>query len=267
MSGSQIDAPRDHGFGGVAGVGAFFDLDSTILPAPSLEWRFVGFLLERNQLKTAHATSWLAYFAKHILLSPHEATEANKQYLGGLRESLARDWALAAVAASKLADEPVFFPEALARILWHQSQGHVVCIVSGTLAALARELLQQLPAPIHMIATELETAKGFLADREQCEAVWTGDLRGEHMTGRAKSNAIRKFAERHEIDLARSYAYGDRHADVPMLEAVGNPIAVNPSKRLQRLARENRWKWVRWMPSASGETLAKRASVIGKAAL
>lgn len=228
------------------GIGAFFDLDSTILPAPSLEWRFVGFLLERNQLKTAHATTWLVHFAKNILLHPSEATEANKRYLAGLRESLARDWALAAFAASELAGEPVFFPEAIARILWHQSRDHRVCIVSGTLAVLAREILEELPAPIHMIATELETVDGSPARTEGCETVWTGELTGEHMTGRAKARAVRQFAARHSLDLSSCYAYGDRDADVPMLECVGNPVAVNPKNRLDRRARRKGWQSVFW---------------------
>lgn len=263
-----MTAPHTDANSEPSGIGAFFDLDSTILPAPSLEWRFVGFLLERNQLKTAHATSWLAHFAKNILVHPREATEANKQYLGGLRESLARDWALAAFAASELADEVIFFPDAIARIVWHQSQGHRVCIVSGTLAVLARELLHQLPAPIHMIATELETAEGYLANRERCETVWTGDLTGEHMTGRAKARAVRQFAGKHSLDLSLCYAYGDRHADLPMLESVGNPIAVNPSKRLHRLALENGWQSVCWNLSNQTRSIsAKRNSMIRKAAL
>jgi HAD superfamily hydrolase (TIGR01490 family) len=251
-----------------SGIGAFFDFDSTILPAPSLEWRFVGFLLERHQLNTAHATSWLAHFAKNILLRPHEATDANKQYLAGLRESLGRDWALAAMAAYELAEEPIFFPDAMARIAWHQSQGHRVCIVSGTLAVLAREILHRLPAPIDMIATELETAQGFLPDRDQCEAVWTGNLTGEHMTGRTKARAVRHFARKHELELSECYAYGDCRADLPMLECVGNPIAVNPSKRLHRIALENGWQSVCWKPSNEPRRIpAGRDPMAPKAAL
>ena len=71
--------------GSVEAVGAFFDLDSTILPPPSLEWRFVGYLLERNQLKSANAGAWIAQFARKISHIPQEAIEANKRYLAGLR--------------------------------------------------------------------------------------------------------------------------------------------------------------------------------------
>jgi HAD superfamily hydrolase (TIGR01490 family) len=227
-------------------VGAFFDLDSTILPAPSLEWRFVGYLLERNQLKSANAGAWVAHFARQILQNPHDAMEANKRYLAGLRESLAHDFALAATGATRLLNEPAFFPEALERIAWHQSRGHRVCVVSGTLAVLARELVMQLPGPVDLIATELETATGYVEERGDCEAVWTGEISGAHMTGLAKARAVWRYAEEYGVDLKQSYAYGDRAADLPMLDAVRWPVAVNPSKRLARIARENGWETVRW---------------------
>jgi HAD superfamily hydrolase (TIGR01490 family) len=235
-----------------AGVaGAFFDLDSTILPAPSLEWRFVGYLLERNQLKSANAGAWVAQFARSILRDPHDAVDANKRYLAGLRESLAHDWALAAASAAQLSDEAAFFPEALERIAWHQRCGHRVCVVSGTLAVLARELVKALPGPADLIATELETATGYVAERGDCEAVWTGEISGAHMTGLAKARAVWRYAEDHGVDLKRSYAYGDRNADLPMLDAVGHAVAVNPSKRLARIARENGWETLRWREAAT----------------
>jgi alcohol-forming fatty acyl-CoA reductase len=227
-------------------VAAFFDLDSTILAAPSLEWRFVGYLLERNQLKSSNAGAWLSHFAKNILLSPREALDANKRYLAGLRESLARDFSLAACETKNLTTKQNFFPEALSRIAWHQAQDHRVCIVSGTLAVLARELLTQLPAPIDIVATELETASGYLADTHAIAPVFTGSLSGPHMTGLAKARSVWRYAESHSIDLTKSFAYGDRNADLPMLDAVGHPFAVNPSKRLARIARENTWEVVHW---------------------
>lgn len=247
-------------------VGAFFDLDSTILPAPSLEWRFIGYLLEQNQLRSANAGAWVAHFAKNILLSPRDATEANKRYLAGLRESLARDWAIADAeidAAANCVGEQKFFPEALARIASHQEQGHRVCIVSGTLAVLARELLRELPESIDIIATELKTTDGYVREIGECEPVWTGELSGAHMTGLAKARAVWRFAEDHSVDLKRSFAYGDRHADLPMLDAVGHPVAVNATKRLARLARDNGWDAVAWtMPAllAQGSNVRSAAA-------
>ncbi|MGD0307028.1 MAG: haloacid dehalogenase-like hydrolase, partial [Candidatus Acidiferrales bacterium] len=119
-------------------------------------------------------------------------------------------------------------------------------------AVLARELVKQLPAPVDLIATELETATGYIEERGDCEAVWTGEISGAHMTGLAKARAVWRYAEDHGVDLSRSYAYGDQNADLPMLDTVGHPVAVNPSARLARIARENGWETVRWRETTAG---------------
>ncbi len=73
-------------------IGAFFDLDGTLIAPPSLEWRFIGFLLARDTLGTVDVARWLGHFAKKILPDPRGATLGNKRYLAGLRESLAEEW-------------------------------------------------------------------------------------------------------------------------------------------------------------------------------
>jgi putative phosphoserine phosphatase/1-acylglycerol-3-phosphate O-acyltransferase len=72
------------------------------------------------------------------------------------------------------------------------------------------------------------------------------------MTGLAKARAVWRYAEDHGVDLSRSYAYGDQNADLPMLDTVGHPVAVNPSARLARIARENGWETVRWRETTAG---------------
>jgi hypothetical protein len=73
------------------------------------------------------------------------------------------------------------------------------------------------------------------------DGVYTGrSLRALH--GRAKAAAVRELAEREGIDLAASTAYSDSETDLPFLEAVGNPVAVNPDRGLARIARERGWQ-------------------------
>jgi hypothetical protein len=60
--------------------------------------------------------------------------------------------------------------------------------------------------------------------------------------GPYKADAMRALAEEHGIDLTRSFAYSDSYTDLPMLEAVGNPVVVNADRVLQRLARERGWQ-------------------------
>jgi phosphoserine phosphatase len=76
--------------------------------------------------------------------------------------------------------------------------------------------------------------------------IWTGRICGEHMSGGAKLRAVTGIAARYGIDLARSYAYGDSVGDVQMLEAVEYGVAVNPRRRLARVARERGWETRVW---------------------
>ena len=70
---------------------------------------------------------------------------------------------------------------------------------------------------------------------------YTGELEfysyGEH-----KAEAMKEIAEREGIDLSGSYAYSDSATDLPMLEAVGHPIAVNPDRELRKEAERRGWQ-------------------------
>jgi phosphoserine phosphatase len=82
----------------------------------------------------------------------------------------------------------------------------------------------------HVIATTLVVDDGR----------YTGDV-DFYAYGPNKAVAMRALAEERGYDLSASYAYSDSETDVPMLEAVGHPYAVNPDKALRRLADENGW--------------------------
>jgi alcohol-forming fatty acyl-CoA reductase len=204
-----------------AQIAAFFDLDGTLLPAPSLEWRFIAWLAAHDAIDGGHVARWLGHFARSIWRDPYAATFENKRYLGGLRESLAADW-----EGSLAPDSLRCFAFGLERVAWHQEQGHRVFLVTGTLGPLARAAACRLPGTVEVCATELEV----------CDGRWTGRLTGEHLRGEAKARAVRGVAARHALDLASSYAYGNSLADLPMLEAVGYPVAVNPEPSLERIA-------------------------------
>lgn len=212
-------------------VGVFFDLDGTLLPAPSLEWRFIGHLLARDEITTASALRWLRHWAKTFLRNPHAAPEGNKQYLAGLRESLVRDWEeLLTPESTQL------FLEGLKRISWHIGEQHRVFLVSGTLAPLARTIARSLPGDIGVVASELEV----------CAGCWTGRLASEHISGKAKARALRALCAEHGLRPDQSYAYGDGINDLPMLESVGHPAAVNPTTKLRRIARRRGWPVHSW---------------------
>ena len=226
-----------------ATVGAFFDVDGTLLPAPSLEWRFIGYLLERDEISSGHAGRWLARFTGAFWRDLHGATLGNKLYLRGLSEALVHEWERSLAPMFSRGDSLPFFDEGLQRIAWHRAQAHRVFLVSGTLAPLAHVVARNLGAwvspEIEVCATELEVAPGT-------PRVWSGRIGGEHMSGGAKLRAVRMLAARYGLDLARSYAYGDSGADLQMLSAVGCGVAVNPAWRLARVARKRAWQTCVW---------------------
>jgi HAD superfamily hydrolase (TIGR01490 family) len=242
-------------------VGAFFDLDGTLLPASSLEWRFIGYLLERDEISSGRVGRWLARFAGTFWHDLHGATAGNKQYLCGIGEELVTDWERSLAAEYFPGRSLPFFDEALQRIAWHSAQGHRLFIVSGTLAPLARvaarSLAARVLAEVGACATELEVAAGSAR-------IWNGRIAGEHVSGGAKLLAVRGLAARYGMDLARSYAYGDSLGDLRMLEGVGNGVAVNPTRGLARVAGKRGWQTQVWqktigeIPDAAGRRLASR---------
>ena len=251
-------------------IGAFFDLDGTLLPAPSLEWRFIGYLLERDQISSAHAARWLAHFAKTILRDPHRAIEGNKFYLAGIHESLVSNWECELACATSPEDSLPLFDQGLQRIAWHHAQGHRIFLITGTLAPLAqmmaRRISAQLRASIEVRATQLEVSPErwhshpWLRSSNQ----WTGRLTSDHMSNKAKSHALKAIAATNNLDLAKSHAYGNSTADLPMLESVAHPQAVNPSRRLARIAQQNRWPVFHWKEPAPAISNSHAARVAPK---
>ena len=219
-----------------AKIGAFFDLDGTLIAPPSLEWRFLAHLLTCDEISGANLARWLGRCAKTISRDRHAAIEGNKLYLAGLRESLVAAWTSASAPNSL----PIFI-DGTARLAWHHAQGHQVFLVTGTLAPLARAIAQNFPCPLEIVASEPEVFDGH----------WTGWLAGEHMSGNGKARTIRILAAQYGLELGQSYAYGNHIADLPMLEAVGNPVAINPSRRLARQARTRGWRICNWNGSQS----------------
>lgn len=214
-----------------AKIGAFFDLDGTILAPPSLEWRFLAFLLARDELPTRNITRWLLQFAKGMVFDLHGAVLENKRHLAGLRTSLAAGW------ESSLVDRlPPLYAPALERLAWHRAQGHRVLLVSGTFDFLAQAIAPRLPGPLDVCATKLET-------RDGC---WTGRLAGPHLDGAQKARAVRSLAARFGLSLWDSYAYGNSISDLPMLDAVGHRFAVNPRAQLHRIASSEGWPVCDW---------------------
>jgi HAD superfamily hydrolase (TIGR01490 family) len=213
------------------GAAAFFDLDRTVLRrssalalAPSFRSRG---LISRGQL--AKAALWQLLFvargASHEAV--RRAAEEGLLVLRGFRPDDMRELVAEAM-------EPVLKPLVLAGPLDlvrdHRAQGEPVYIVSATLQEIVEELARELG---------FDGAIGTLCEIG-ADGAYTGrSIRACH--AEVKADAVRELAAEAGFDLARSTAYSDSHTDLPFLEAVGRPVAVNPDRRLRRIAAERRW--------------------------
>jgi len=122
------------------------------------------------------------------------------------------------------------YKEALDKIEWHRKQGHIIAIVTNSLELMIGRIKETTKIK-HLIASELEVKNGKI----------TGTA-NRVSYGINKAKFIKKFAQRFNIDLQKSYAYSDNSSDVSMLETVGNPVAVNPQWGMLRTARQRNWK-------------------------
>ena len=131
-------------------------------------------------------------------------------------------------AAVEIADQVQPFARLL--IDEHRAAGRVLVLASTSPLAFTKPLADELGFD-HVIGT----AWGHDGDD------YTGELDGPFVWGPAKADAIADWAEENQIDLRTSYAYSDSYFDSPLLDLVGNPVAVNPDRRLATTARIKGW--------------------------
>lgn len=141
---------------------------------------------------------------------------------------------------------PRIYPQMMRVVRDHQDAGLDCYIVT----AASQEMVVKLADVLAMdgaIGTPSEVIDG----------VYTGELAGPFVYGEGKADALRRFADGEGIDLGLSWAYSDSVSDLPMLQAVGHPVAVNPDAELAEVARREGWEIFRF------EKLGQRLRIAG----
>jgi HAD superfamily hydrolase (TIGR01490 family) len=214
---------------------AFFDLDKTLMEGSSAlhfgRAAYKNGMLSRRQLaKDAWAN------VKFRLHGSNDAdTDALRQRI---LDSLAGQ---RVVDLQRLGPEvltgilPLLYREMLAEAYGHQDAGRPVYIVT----AASQELAEVLA---HVLVFD----GGIGMRSEVSDGHYTGRPDGPFTYREGKAVAIRELAERDGIDLGASYAYSDSESDLPMLRAVGHPVAVNPDRALEKVARAEGWRIMRF---------------------
>jgi HAD superfamily hydrolase (TIGR01490 family) len=146
---------------------------------------------------------------------------------------------------------PRIYPQMLDEIHRHQDDGRATFIVS----AAGNDLVKTLAAVLGM--------EGGIGTRWAVgsDGKFTGEMDGPFVYGNGKVEAMRQFADKHDIDLAESWAYSDAASDLPMLRAVGHAVVVNPDGPLLEIARQEDWQVMRF------EKLGRKLAIVGATAL
>ena len=215
---------------------AFFDLDRTLMEGSSAfqfgRAAYRAGLISRRRL--------VADGLANLQFRLRGSTDQNSHALRDrISESLAgtRVLELERLGADVLAGVlPRVYPQMREVAYRHQDEGRRVYIVT----AAANELAEILA---DVLRFDGGIGSQFSAVRD---GVFTGEPTGLFVYREEKAQAIRQLAGREGIELADSYAYSDSESDLPMLEAVGHPVAVNPDPALLRRARADGWEVLRF---------------------
>ena len=243
---------EDHAERG-ASIAAFFDLDGTLLPLPSLEKRFFRVLRYRRAIGVANYLLWVVEAARLLPRGIKSILYANKMYLCGVRVSEADQ----SQAWKGVLEGIRFYPGALERLAWHATRSHAIVIVTGTLEPLAIKAAAALEG--HLASRGMDTTIGVYATRLGTrDGAWTGRISGEALFREAKAQAIKEIAASRHFELDKCFAYGDSTNDRFMLESVGRPTAVNPSNDFALIAARNHWPVLRWTSRHASQTPTSR---------
>lgn len=209
-------------------VGAFFDVDRTLIASFSaVEFLRDGWrtgLLNPGDFAEAVATATRFQLGQVGFSGLVTGTAG---LMRGRPEAELRE-AGERIFRERLATE--IYPESRALVQAHRRKGHTIALVSAATPYQIEPLARELEIP-HVLCTRLQVRRG----------VFTGKLQHATCYGEGKARAARQLATAHHVDLAHSYFYTDSEEDLPLLELVGHPRPINPTRRLAEIAAVRGW--------------------------
>jgi len=125
------------------------------------------------------------------------------------------------------------FPAGIRRVREHRALGHRTVLITGALDFVVE--------PLRPLFDDIISSELGVADLRDGTPAYDGRMRAAPPTGEARYQALVDYADLHGLDLRESIAYADSASDLPMLEAVGFPVAVNPEARLASIAKKRGW--------------------------
>jgi putative phosphoserine phosphatase/1-acylglycerol-3-phosphate O-acyltransferase len=210
-------------------IAAFFDFDETLLDVESgrlgIQW-----LWDRRLVPFGYILKILTanFLYKRRLLSDERMV---KTMLTFYRKKRLADFQKGADNFYTSYLKPHLAPGILSRVRFHKEEGHLLVLISGSVRYLLEPVVRDLEFD-HLLCTDLEVDKNGLMTGKPADLVCV-----DHN----KKILTLKLAQQLELDLEKSYAYGNHHSDLPLLETVGNPHAVEPNSVLEKIAHHRSW--------------------------
>lgn len=209
---------------------AFFDIDRTLIDGQS--GVLLGkHLVKKGEVKAGYFISRVLYYTFlyriHRLNYEHLVTLGMKFFEGMKQEDVD---ALGKECFEKAVRGRIF-KEAVGLVRHHKKQGRM-CVIVSSAPKMVAEPVAEFFGMDDMLVTEGIIKNGMI----------TGEVKKPLCYAEGKRVLAEKFAKKHHIALEKSYFYSDSATDLPLFEAVGHPIAVNPERKLLSIAKKRRWK-------------------------
>lgn len=232
---------------------AFFDVDNTVMRGTSL-FQLARKMYERKAFTLRQAVGFALKQAKFLFRGEsmediHSIQNSALTLAAGISAESIKE------IGEEVYDELIeskIWPGARALTNGHLKSGREVWLVTATPVEMADVIARRLG---------LTGALGTVG--EIVDGQYTGKLVGELLHGEAKARAIEALAAEKGFDLTQCWAYSDSHNDVPLLSAVGHPVAINPDLRLRKHAREHNWPAYDFRAGRRAATLGLRLATVG----
>lgn len=218
----------------VKGYIAFFDLDRTVTKAISGKELVSSAYKKGLMTHTAFARAiYLSLAYRLHLKDPQEIIDDMVSWVKGISEETLTDLCSEVFHRKIL---PSLYAEAHSEIKIHKEKNAILVILSSSLAPLCRQAAENLGMD-DIICSGLEVNNGCL----------TGHPLGHLCFGKEKMYRLQAYCEKNNIAASDSWYYGDSISDLDALCAVGNPVCINPDKKLKKEALKRGWKILRWI--------------------
>jgi len=208
---------------------ALFDLDNTLLGGDS-DYSWGQFVVNKGLVDKQRYSKANDHFYQTYLDGTLDAVAYQTFSLQPLIGKLGKELAPLHQEFMKEYIEPIWLPKAMDLLQTHRDKGETLVVITATNRFIVQPIVRAMRVD-HLICTEPEVIG----------RTYTGNLIDEPCMGQGKVTKLERWLETQNESLEGACFYSDSHNDLPLLNRVDRPIAVDPDKKLHHIAEENGW--------------------------